>query len=284
MPDTTILADGLHFGEGPRWHAGRLWFSDFYDHAVKSLGLEGDVRTEVQLDDQPSGLGWLPDGRLLIVSMKAQKLLSWHDGTLREYADLSGIHQHLSNDMVVDALGRAWVGDFGFDLHGELHSRGAAQVLADHPVTTLARVDPDGSVHRAAPDMHFPNGSVVLPDGKTLVVAETLISQLTAFDIGENGVLENRRVWAATESCVPDGIAMDFASGAIWVANALAPQCVLIAEGGKVLRSVTTSQNCYACAVGGERADTLFCMTAVDSDPGIAATHRHGKVEVLALA
>jgi sugar lactone lactonase YvrE len=174
MADTTILAQGLYFGEGPRWHAERLWISDFYDHAVKSVAMDGELEIEVQLDDQPSGLGWLPDGTLLLVAMKARKLMALPPGgQLQEYADLREHTAHLCNDMVVDADGRAWVGNFGFDLDAELEARGM-DVILDHPTTNLVRVDPDRSVHIASPDMHFPNGSVITPDGATLIVAETL--------------------------------------------------------------------------------------------------------------
>ncbi|HVN42315.1 MAG TPA: SMP-30/gluconolactonase/LRE family protein, partial [Steroidobacteraceae bacterium] len=175
MSDSTVLATGLFFGEGPRWHAGRLWFSDFYDHAVKSVGTGGDVRVELTIDDHPSGLGWLPDGRLLVVSMNQRKVLRREaDGQMRVHADISGVAAHRANDMVVDAQGRAYVGNFGFPLDDELKRRGVESVLAEHPTANLARIDPDGSVHLAAADLHFPNGMVITPDGRTLIVAETL--------------------------------------------------------------------------------------------------------------
>jgi sugar lactone lactonase YvrE len=182
MGDTTILLEGLYFGEGPRWHEGRLWFSDFYAHAVKSVDEAGAVRIELELDDQPSGLGWLPDGRLLVVAMKARAIKRLDATGLVLHADISHLTAHLCNDMVVDAQGTAWVGNFGFDLDAELRARGG-DVLSDHPVTNLVRVDTDGSAHLAAADMHFPNGSVITPDGRTLIVAETLAGCLTAFTI-----------------------------------------------------------------------------------------------------
>ena len=233
MTQASVVVEGLYFGEGPRWHDGRLWFSDFYDHAVKSLGVKGDLRTELQLDDQPSGLGWLPDGRLLVVSMKALKVLRLDTGGLVEHADLSGLAVHLCNDMVVDGLGRAWVGNFGFDLDALIEEKGVDEALADYPSTNLVRVDPDGGVHLASPDMHFPNGTVVTADGKTLIVAETLSMCLTAFDIEDDGSLSNRRVWARVGLRAPDGICLD-ENGNVWVANALAPECVLVAPGGEI--------------------------------------------------
>jgi sugar lactone lactonase YvrE len=280
MADTRILAEGLHFGEGPRWHGGRLWFSDFYDHAVKSLGEAGDLRTELELDDQPSGLGWLPDGRLLLVAMKARKLLVREpDGTLSDYADLRDYTAHLCNDMVVDASGRAWVGNFGFDLDAELEARGS-DVIVNHPTANLVRVDPDGSVAVAAPDMHFPNGSAITPDGTTLIVAETLGGCLTAFDIGAAGVLENRRVWAALDGVAPDGICLN-ERRQVWVANALAPEVLCVAEGGAVAQRVTTSQFCYACMLGGADGRSLFAVTAASSDHRAAGAERTGRIEIL---
>ena len=278
MAQARTLTDGLYFGEGPRWHNGRLWFSDFYDHAVKSMDMAGRVSIEHRFEDQPSGLGWLPDGRLLVVSMRALKVLRQEGRGFVEHADLSGLARHMCNDMVVDGNGRAWVGNFGFDLDAELSRRGVASVFAEHPSTNLVRVDPDGSVHLAAREMHFPNGTVVTPDGKTLVVGETLASCLTAFDILADGSLANRREWAALGQRAPDGICLD-ADGNIWVANAVAPECVLIAPGGEVLQVVATSQNCYACMLGGDDGRDLYAVTALTSHHDVAAVERTGKIE-----
>ena len=278
MTQAHTLTDGLYFGEGPRWHNGRLWFSDFYDHAVKSMDTAGRVSIEHRFEDQPSGLGWLPDGRLLVVSMRALKVLRQEGRGFVEHADLSGLARHMCNDMVVDGNGRAWVGNFGFDLDAELSRRGVASVVAEHPSTNLVRVDPDGSVHLAAREMHFPNGTVITPDGKTLVVGETLASCLTAFDILADGSLANRREWAALGQRAPDGICLD-ADGNIWVANAVAPECVLIAPGGEVLQVVATSQNCYACMLGGDDGRDLYAVTALTSHHDVAAVERTGKIE-----
>jgi sugar lactone lactonase YvrE len=276
--ETRILAEGIYFGEGPRWHDGRLWFSDFYAHAVKSVSLAGDLRTEFEIDDRPSGLGWAPDGSMLIVSMtRRQVLRRTPDGVIRVHADLSGIADFHCNDMVVDAAGRAYVGNFGFDLDAAILARGVPAVLADHPTAKLACVTLDGAVSVAAEGMHFPNGPVITPDGKTLIVGETLGSVLTAFDIGPDGSLSNRRVWASTAPRVPDGIALD-AQGAIWIANPIAPECVLIAEGGDVLDVIDTHQPCYACMLGGEDGHTLFVLTARSSDAHQAAAEPTGKL------
>ena len=279
-----LVADGIHFAEGPRWHAGRLWFSDFYAHRIYSVGEEGgDMRVEVQLggEQQPSGLGWMPDGSLLFVKMQAQELWRrWPDGRLERHADLSGIATFWCNDMVVDAEGRAYVGNFGFDLDAEMTARGPESVLADHPTTPLALVETDGNVRSAAGEERFgfPNGTVITPDGKTLILGETLAMRLTAFDIGEDGSLSNRRVWAESAPHVPDGICLD-AQGAIWIADPLGPRCVRIAEGGEVLEVVETEGlNCYACMLGGEDGRTLFTLVAPSSHRDHAATEQAGRI------
>lgn len=276
---TETLVDGLFFGEGPRWHEGRLWFGDFYDHAVKSVDLSGDLRTELTLDDQPSGLGWLPDGRLLLVSMRQRKLRRLEDQGLVEHADIADLTAHLCNDMVVDADGRAWVGNFGFDLDKELRERGA-DVFIDHPTANLVRVDPDGSVHLAASGLHFPNGTIITADGKTLIVAETIASCLTAFTINDDASLSERRIWAQLDGVAPDGICLD-ENQQVWVANALAPEVILVAEGGEVIQRVETSQNCYACMLGGEDGKTLFAVTAASSSAEEASASRSGKIEIV---
>jgi sugar lactone lactonase YvrE len=275
---TKVLAEGIYFGEGPRWHDGRLWFSDFFAHAVKSVSLAGDVQVEFEIDDRPSGLGWMPDGSMLIVSMtKRQLLRRTSDGKIGLHADLSGIATFHCNDMVVDAEGRAYVGNFGFDLDAQIHARGIESVLADHPTAKLALVMPDGKVGVAADDMHFPNGTVITPDGKTLIVGQSLGADLVAFDIAADGSLSNRRLWARTAPRVPDGICLD-AKGAIWIANPIAPECALIAEGGEVLDVIDTGDNCFACMLGGGDGRTLFMLTAKSSDAEESARARTGRI------
>jgi len=277
MITSTLLADGLYFGEGPRWHGDRLWFSDFYEHAVKSIDAGGAVRTELEIDDQPSGLGWLPDGRMLVVAMHRRQLLRVDPDGVKLHADLSGVADCHANDMVVDALGRAYVGNFGFALDEALKERGVEGVLASHPTARLARVDPDGQVHVAADELHFPNGCVITPDGGTLIVAETLGLRLTAFDIASDGTLSNRRTWATLGMRAPDGICLD-ADGHVWIANAIAPECVRVAPGGEIVESVQTDQPCYACMLGGPDRRTLFMMTAPSSMAEVVSTARRGHI------
>lgn len=279
----TVLTSGLYFGEGPRWHQGRLWFSDFHEHAVKSVDPAGQMRTEFELDGPPSGLGWLPDGRLLVVAMHRRHLLRLDPDGLRLHADLSSVAAFHTNDMVVDGHGRAYVGNFGFDLDAALKARGADGVLAEHPTARLARVDPDGQVHVAAGDLHFPNGCVITPDGRTLIVAETLALRLAAFDIAPDGSLSNRRVWATLGMRAPDGICLD-ANGHVWIANAIGPECVLFAPGGEIVETVQTSQPCFACMLGGPDRRTLYMMTAPSSVAEVAAQARRGAIETVAVA
>jgi sugar lactone lactonase YvrE len=249
---TAVVLDGLDFGEGPRWHDGRLWFSDFYQHRVRALSPDGQVEDMLVLDGQPSGLGWLPDGRLLVVSMLDRRVLRLEpDGSLMEHADLSSIAAHHANDMVVDAAGRAYVGNFGFDLEA-----GAKPLPA-----TLALVHPNGDVEAAATDLLFPHGSVITPDGSTLIVGETTGSRYSAFDIDADGRLTNRRVWAEVPGYFPDGCCLD-ADGAIWFADAAASRAVRVREGGEVVDQVTTGDTCFACMLGGDDGRSLYLLTA----------------------
>jgi sugar lactone lactonase YvrE len=200
-----IVVDGLTFPEAPRWHDGKRHGSpNFYTHRVLTVDAAGHLEIVVDVPQRPSGLGWTPDGALLVVSMLDHRLLRFDGGLPRVVADLSAVATGPCNDMVVDAAGRADVGNFGFDRH-----RG------EQPRTTWVRVDPDGSVVRAADDLLFPNGTVMTPDGRTLIVAETFASRLTVFDVGADGALSGRRLFARIEGCFPDGICRD-AERAVW--------------------------------------------------------------------
>lgn len=261
-----VVADGFSYLECPRWHDGRLWVSDFYTEKVVAIDSRGGTEVVAEIPQQPSGLGFLPDGRLLIVSMRDHRVLVRDEsGKLAEHADLSGVVSGVLNDMVVDDRGRAWVGNFGFDLMGGAPLR----------YTTLTRVDADGSVSVAAEDLGFPNGMVILP-GNVLVVAETFAGRLTAFDIGEDGELSGRRVWAQfgetpeTDDVgeavqrlevAPDGICAD-AEGAIWVADAVHNRVIRVAEGGRILDEVDAGTGVFACMLGGDDGRTLYLCAA----------------------
>jgi sugar lactone lactonase YvrE len=256
MRKPQILLDGLTFLEGPRWRDGRLWVSDMHDHRVFTVDVSGNSETICRVPTQPSGLGWLPDGRLLIVSMTDRKLLRLEGDTLVEHADLSAVATYHCNDMVVDAAGRAYVGNFGSDIE----SGGSPKPAA------IALVEPDGSVRSVAEDLSFPNGSVITPDGRTLIVGESWGARLTAFDIASDGSLSGRRVWAELPGTVPDGCCLD-ADGAIWAASPMTRQVVRVHEGGEISERIETEPMAIACMLGGEDRRTLFILTA----PGVAA-------------
>ncbi len=275
------FVEGLYFGECPRWHDGRLWYSDFFANTVSSAGATGDTRVEVAVADEPAGLGWLPDGRLLVVARKARTVLRVEpDGRQVEHGDLRGLAGFHCNDMVVDAAGRAYVGNFGFDLDRFVAERGGAALYRPPgaPEASLLWVDPDGSTGVAATGVVFPNGAVITDDGSTLILAETLARRITAFDRAEDGTLSRRRLWASLEAGSPDGICLD-AEGRVWVANAAAPECLLLAEGGEVVGRVLTSQNCYACMLGGTDRRTLYLMTAPTGTDEVARAAPKGRIE-----
>ena len=266
----TILG-GLAFPEGPRWRGGRLWFSDMHAHEVVAMTPDGKRETVFVHAGPVSGLGWLPGGDLLVVSMADQTLLRiGADGKAAVHGDLSSVATGRCNDMVVDAVGRAYVGNFGFDFPG-----------GEMKTTRLARVDPDGAVTAVADDLMFPNGAMISPDGKTLIVGETFAGRLTAFDIATDGSLSNRRVWAALpERAVPDGACLD-AEGAIWVASPTTNNVIRLKEGGEVLERIAADQGVFACMLGGEGRRTLYVLTAPSSDPEDCAAKRQGRIEAV---
>lgn len=261
---------GLCFGEAPRWHQGRLWFSDFYAHQVRAVDASGKAETIVEVPGRPSGLGWRSDGTMLIVSMTDRRLLRFSGGVLAVEAELGAVATGPCNDMVVDAAGRAYVGNFGYDRHAGEGQR----------TTCLIRVDPDASVHRAADDLLFPNGTVITPDGKTMIVAETFAHRLTAFDVAADGALSNRRLWAAIEGCYPDGICLD-AEGAIWVSDPFGHRVLRVREGGQITHSVDLApRGAYACMLGGDDRRKLYVITNSGSGPAMA-DKREGRIETV---
>lgn len=268
---TEILLDGLTFPEGPRWHDGRLWFSDFYSHRVMAVDLAGNAKTIVRVPQQPSGLGWLSDGSLLVVSMLDRKLMRFAGGVLSEYADLSGLATGPCNDMVVDGKDRAYVGNFGFD-----RAKGEAE-----RTTCLIRVDPDRSVSVATVELLFPNGTIVTPDGKKLIVAETIGQALTIFDIAEDGSLENRGVFAQMPEMFPDGICLD-AEGAVWFSNPRKGYVARIFDNGRIERRIDLMEGrgAFACMLGGMDGRTLFICTNSGSGPAMAGK-TDGRIETI---
>jgi sugar lactone lactonase YvrE len=280
-----VLREGLSFGEGPRWHEGRLWYSDFYRHGIFSIDEAGlEERLEHTAPNQPSGLGWLPNGDLLYVSMTDQRVMRVNYDVAATFCDISSYCTFWANDMVVSSSGVSYVGNFGFDLDVMLRDVGAAAMMADPPPTTnLVVIGPAGDVLQVVPDMAFPNGSVITPDGKTLIVGESMTFRLSAFDIQSDGKLENRRVWAQLDFVATDGMCLD-AEGQIWLANALTNQCLRVKEGGEITGVVETSQTAFACMLGGEERTSLYVMSASSSDRFKIADLTEGKIEVAKVA
>jgi sugar lactone lactonase YvrE len=262
MTAITSLVTGRSFLEGPRWRGDALVVSDMHGDAVLSVGVDGTVTTVVAVP-QPSGLGWLPDGTLLISSMADRQVMRCDGSTLSVHADLSRVAPYEINDMVVDRHGHAFVGQFGYDLRG-----GGAPAAAP-----LLRVDLDGSVHEAAPELRMANGMAITTDDRTLVVAESSGRCLTAFDLAADGTLTNRRVWADLPDH-PDGICLDAEDG-VWVAAPVADRFVRVVEGGEITDVVETpGRHGIACALGGPDGRTLFLCTATthgDRDESRAA-------------
>ncbi|HEY1515243.1 MAG TPA: SMP-30/gluconolactonase/LRE family protein [Solirubrobacteraceae bacterium] len=267
---TSLLAGGAFF-ECPRWRDGWWWVSDFYRQAVYTVSTDGSEEVVVEVEQQPSGLGWLPDGSLLVVSMKDQLVLRRDPGgNVSVHADLGAFTDSSLNDMVVDGQGRAWVGCFGFDL----------MAFADPQLAPLMRVDPDGTATVAAEELMFPNGSVITPDGTTLIVGETAGCRYTAFTIQSDGSLTDRRVWAQLAptpelatlqemlpkiAVGPDGCTLD-AEGHIWSADEAGGRCIRIAPGGAIVEEIRTPEGlgCYACGLGGDDGRTLLLCAAPD--------------------
>jgi sugar lactone lactonase YvrE len=272
MSELRILLDDLVFPEGPRWRDGRLWVSDMHGKEVFAVDLDGRRETILAVPGRPSGLGWLPDGRLLVVSMVDRKVLRIEAGEPVVHADLSTLAPFHCNDMVVDRIGRAYVGNFGFDLDAREAPRATGLIL----------VLPDGRVRVVAEDLLFPNGAVITPDGKTLVVAETFGARLTAFDIEPDGSLANRRLWAEV-GLPPDGICLD-AEGCIWVAAPVdAGGFLRVAPGGEVKQRIAADRRGYACMLGGPDGRSLFLLEAFSShrDKAIARGRGNGRIRIV---
>lgn len=295
MKELKKLIGGLYFGEGPRWHENKLWFSDFYSHKVMTLDENNSLETVCEVPNQPSGLGWLPNGDLLIVSMLDRKILRFSEGSISVHADLSEYVAHKCNDMVVGRDGTAYVGNFGMGDAGEsLNS------------THLMIVKSDGTVLKGPDNLLFPNGTVITEDGKNLIIGETLGAKLTSFDIEDNGELTNRKLWARTSPLfslliikflssmgfdlskvdfskysknlhVPDGICLDEKNG-IWIASPTTKAVVRIEKGGNITDTINTPKGAFACMLGGKERKTLYVIISNSSDPEEAQASPEGEI------
>src|SRR5688500_7820632 len=265
----TVLEGGSYF-EGPRWHDGTWWVSDFYRRTVSRVTVDGEETVVLEVEGQPSGLGWLPDGALVVTSMKDRRILRVDDGEVTTLADIGAVCGGHANDLVVDAHGHVFVGDLAFDLMGG----------GTPEPTSLKRVDPDGSVHVVAEGMWTPNGMAITPDGGTLLVGETLGNRITAFDLAPDGSVTNRRPWAlfgepptgttiaevmGQLALAPDGCTLD-AEGHLWVADGLGGRAVRLGPGGTIVEEIPAPEGMglFACQLGGEDGRTLLMCCAPD--------------------
>ena len=257
-PVVKTLLDGFVFGEQPRWHEGRLWFSDWGTQEVIAVDLEGRSEVMLELSSFPLCVDWLPDGRLLVVSTRDGLLLRQEpDGSLVTHGDLTGVSDPPpGNELVVDRRGNAYVNGAGFDL----------MTGGEFAPGRVALVTPDGSAREVADGIDFPNGMLVAPDRSTLIVADSYAKALLAFDITEDGGLANRRVWADLGDGVPDGICID-ADNAVWYGDVPNQRCVRVREGGEVLQTIELDRGCFACALGGEDRRTLFMIATEWNGP-----------------
>ncbi|GAA1382619.1 SMP-30/gluconolactonase/LRE family protein [Pseudonocardia kongjuensis] len=252
---TTPFSSGHQFLEAPRWHDGRLWASDFFAGHVLRIEADGSHQPVAEIEGAPSGLGFLADGSILVVSQATATVRRIApDGAVTAYADFSHIATGLGNDMLVSPSGHAYVGNFGFALGSE-----------DPRTTNLAHVDPEGKVHRVFGDVLFPNGAALTADGRTLLLAETFAHRISAFDITDDGSPANLRTWAQLPDTVhPDGIALD-TDGGVWFGNALDPGPASgfyrVLEGGEITDHIPTPGTwSIACAFGGAELDVLHLM------------------------
>jgi sugar lactone lactonase YvrE len=255
MNTVCTLMTGLGLVESPRWHDGRLWFSDWFAGEIIAVDAAGKSEVMARVPSFPFCFDWLPDGRLLIVSGGEARLLRREpDDSLVTHADLSDLSRYPWNEIVVDGRSNIYLNCINFAFPAGPFAPGI-----------IALVTPDGAVRQVAEDVAFPNGMAMTPDGGTLIVAESYANQLTAFDITADGSLSNRRVWAEVGDDHPDGICLD-ADGVVWYADVGTRRCVRVREGGKVLQEIELDRGCFACMLGGPDGRTLF-MLAASFDP-----------------
>ncbi len=265
---TELLLDGLMFPEGPRWHQGKLWFTDQHAKNIKTVDCNGNSQLIAELSDLPGGLGWLPDGRLLVVSMCQRQLLVLEQEELKLFSDLSKYASFHCNDLLVDQQGRSYVGNFGYDLHA-----GATLSTAE-----IIMVSAEGHPQTVSSEVVFPNGMVVTADGNTLIVAETFASRLSSFSIQADGTLGKRELWADLGEALPDGICLD-QENCIWVACPNTGDVIRVDKGGRVTDTIKAIGNAYACMLGGDERNKLFVLSSETDDPEEAVRMRSGRIE-----
>ncbi|HCU89121.1 MAG TPA: gluconolactonase [Gammaproteobacteria bacterium] len=266
-----VLADNFVFLEGPRWHNGELWFSDMWGHKVHRITPAGVVSDVIDVPGRPSGLGFMPDGTLLIASMADRCVYKNNQGNLEVHADLSATVNADINDIIIDKQGRTYVGNFGYDLLSG----------ADPKEAELVLIEPTGEHRVVTSGLMFPNGMVLMDDERTLIVAETFSNQLTAFDCDTNGDLRNRRVFADMGELTPDGICLDI-EGGIWVASFMTGDFVRVVDGGDITdRIKVDSKAAVACQIGGPDNRTLYCLTFAGEMADLSAGKRLARIETV---
>ncbi|MCD9622356.1 SMP-30/gluconolactonase/LRE family protein [Rhabdothermincola salaria] len=274
MTGSTVLLDQLAFPKFPRWHADRLWFSDVHDGRVWAMTEQGQGEPVTAVEGWPAGLGWWPDGTLIVVSMNDRTLVAAdRTGTTTPIAALDAFAAHPWNDMAVTTDGRAYIGEFGHDPLGDGAPDGARLVC----------VEPDGEAWVVAEDLLFPNGAAVLEraDGVTLLVAETFGQRISAYDVQADGSLARPRVWADLRPNVPDGMCLDV-EGALWVADPVNEGVMRVVESvGAVAWVPFPGRSPYGCALGGSDGHTLYVCTGASTNPARTITERRGRVEAL---
>jgi len=272
-PNPITIHDGGRYFEGPRWHEGRLWFVDCWARTLLSLAPSGGCEQHAKFDDTPCGLGILPDGRLIVLTMFRKQLLAYRNGELSLYVDLSGIATGTIDDMIVDGLGRAYVGDLGFDLPPP-EGRGA--------VGRIILVMPDGAARVVADGLRFPNGIAVSPDNDRLVVAEMDGACLADYDIAADGGLTLRGRFGSMKS--PDGICLD-AEGAVWVAAFEEDAFIRLDRQGRELQRIEVpGRRALACVLGGPERRTLFCLSAATSYEELRQRKSSSRIDVVEVA
>ncbi|MPR05476.1 SMP-30/gluconolactonase/LRE family protein [Microvirga tunisiensis] len=266
-----LFADGFIFLEAPRWHQGHLWVPDVFGQKLYKLDQSGAKTVVVEsLPPRPNSIGFLPDGTLLIVSSVKRQILKLVDENLLTYADLSQDAAGDLNDFAIDQTGRVYIGNYGYDLFGG----------APKQETCVHLVERDGAIRVAATGLEFPNGTVIINGGRTLIVAETWRGHLTAFDVASDGSLSNKRNFANLEGREPDGICAD-AAGGIWVPSFNTGEVLRVVEGGEVTHRIQFPGSAIACQLGGEDGRTLFCSTYAGSVPDQLAKKPYGALHAV---
>jgi sugar lactone lactonase YvrE len=262
------IVGGLAFPEGPRWHENSFWFTDQHDASVYHLTTEGELTRYATTDDRPGGLGWLPDGSLLVVYMTQRRLMRRVESNWEEYADLSSLASYHCNDFVVDHRGVVFAGNFG------------EPIMPGRPMAPaeLIRVDPSGQAEVVSRDLVFPNGSAITEDGHSLLVAETFAHRISRFALDSESRITGHDIWADLGAATPDGICLD-TEDALWVASPFTHEVLRVAEGGDLLGRCQTLGTPYACMLGDEDRQTLYICTSETDDPAEAARIKSGRIE-----